>query len=231
MVRPRSTRAHDNVIQAALSLFAERGLDATSMDAIAERSGVSKATIYKHWADKESLALEAMARLHVPDVESFVTRSGDVRADIIAVLGYQPPQHQTDLKMRIMPHLMAYAARNPSFGVAWRARVIEPPRAQLRSLLAQAQRDGLLSPALEIDVAIALLLGPMMYTHMTRLMGASLPANMAERVVDAFWAAYATGVPQALAYVEGVKEGRLGAAPRVVRVSRQSRGTAKRSPE
>jgi AcrR family transcriptional regulator len=191
MVRPRSTRAHDNVIQAALSLFAERGLDATSMDAIAEHSGVSKATIYKHWPDKESLALEAMARLHVPDLESLVVPSGDLRADLIAVLGYQPPLQHSDIKTRIMPHLMAYAARNPAFGLAWRARVIEPPRAQLRSLLAQAQRDGLLSKTLEIDVAIALLLGPMMYTHMTRLMGATLPANMAERVVDAFWTAHA----------------------------------------
>jgi AcrR family transcriptional regulator len=191
MVRPRSTRAHDNVIEAALSLFAERGLDATSMDAIAERSGVSKATIYKHWADKESLALEAMARLHVPDLGSLTVRTGDLRADLISVLGYQPPPQHSDLKTRIMPHLMAHAARNPQFGLAWRARVIEPPRAQLRSLLVQAQQDGLLSPSLEIDVAIALLFGPMMYTHMTRLMGATLPTNMAERVVDAFWAAHA----------------------------------------
>jgi AcrR family transcriptional regulator len=191
MVRPRSTRAHDKVIQAALSLFAERGLDATSMDAIAERSGVSKATIYKHWTDKEALALEAMTRLHVPPLEALVIKSGDLRADLIAVLGYQPPLHYSELKTRILPHLMAYAARNPSFALAWRARVIEPSRSQLRSLLAQAQRDGLISPAIEIDVAIALLLGPMMYNHMTKLMGASLPANMAERVVDAFWAAYA----------------------------------------
>ena len=195
MVRPRSTRAHDKVIQAALSLFAERGLDATSMDAIAERSGVSKATIYKHWTDKESLALEAMAHLHVPEGESLAARSGDVRADLIAVLDYQPPPHHAELKMRIMPHLMAYASRNPQFGLAWRARVIEPPRTQLRLLLAQVQREGLPSKTLEIDVAIALLLGPMMYTYMTRLTGAALPANMAERVVDAFWTAHALRQP------------------------------------
>jgi AcrR family transcriptional regulator len=219
MVRPRSTRAHDKVIQAALSLFAERGLDATSMDAIAERSGVSKATIYKHWSDKESLALEAMARLHAPDLESLAVRSGDLRADLIAVLAYQPPLQYSDLKTRIMPHLMAYAARNPSFGLAWRARVIEPPRAQLRSLLVQAQRDGQLPPTLEIDVAIALLLGPMMYTHMTKLMGATLPANMAERVVDAFWTAHATPAG-AVAPVEArpPRSGRL-------RVKRQGRAT------
>ena len=40
------------MLEASLSLFAKDGIDATSMDAIAEVSGVSKATIYKHWHDK-----------------------------------------------------------------------------------------------------------------------------------------------------------------------------------
>ncbi|HMV48309.1 MAG TPA: helix-turn-helix domain-containing protein, partial [Blastocatellia bacterium] len=62
MARPRSAQAHEQVLEAALRLFAERGIDATSMDAIAEASGVSKATIYKHWADKNTLCLEALAR-------------------------------------------------------------------------------------------------------------------------------------------------------------------------
>ena len=48
MPRTRSADAHRKVLDAALELFAERGIDATSMDAIAEASGVSKATIYKH---------------------------------------------------------------------------------------------------------------------------------------------------------------------------------------
>ena len=38
--------------------MAERGVEGSSMDAIAEASGVSKATIYKHWADKDALLLE-----------------------------------------------------------------------------------------------------------------------------------------------------------------------------
>ncbi len=55
MARPRSAQAHKKVLDAAVLLFSERGIDATSMDAIAETSGVSKATIYKHWQDKDEL--------------------------------------------------------------------------------------------------------------------------------------------------------------------------------
>ena len=64
MARPRSVQAHAKVLNAAVELFSERGIDATSMDAIAETSGVSKATIYKHWPDKDSLVLEVMGYLH-----------------------------------------------------------------------------------------------------------------------------------------------------------------------
>ena len=56
MTRGLSERAHQKVLEAATELFAQRGIDGTSLDAIAAASGVSKATIYKHWMDKEALA-------------------------------------------------------------------------------------------------------------------------------------------------------------------------------
>jgi len=63
LARTRSASAHQRVLNAAVELVAERGVDATSMDAIADCSGVSKATIYKHWPDKEALMLEMMAQM------------------------------------------------------------------------------------------------------------------------------------------------------------------------
>ena len=64
MGRPRSASAHRLVLDAAANLFSDRGIDATSMDGIAAASGVSKATIYKHWPDKEKLALEVLSYVH-----------------------------------------------------------------------------------------------------------------------------------------------------------------------
>src|SRR5262245_976503 len=190
MGRPRSARAHDQVLDAALRLFAERGIDATSMDLIAEASGVSKATIYKHWPDKDALCLEAMARLMGQDQPPPVFDSGDVRADMIAVLSYQPPQQDADLRARIMPHLLAYAARNrASFGDAWRQRVFEPPRTQLTALLERAIAQGQLPSSLDRGLAMALLLGPLLYCHVLKRMHGEAPENIAEQVVDAFWRA------------------------------------------
>src|ERR1700761_4584762 len=59
--RPRSVKAHEAILEAAAGLLLEHGLDAVSMDAVAMRAGVSKATIYRWWPTKESLALDAMS--------------------------------------------------------------------------------------------------------------------------------------------------------------------------
>jgi AcrR family transcriptional regulator len=55
--RGRSTRAH--LIEVATDLFAERGYEHTSIDLVLERAGISKGSLYHHFADKEAL-LEAV---------------------------------------------------------------------------------------------------------------------------------------------------------------------------
>ena len=110
MPRTRSASAHTKVLDAALELVAERGVDATSMDAIAAESGVSKATIYKHWADKDALLLEMMAELHGLHARPSFD-SGNTRADMVAVLSYRPRRTPT-MRERIMPHFVAYSASN-----------------------------------------------------------------------------------------------------------------------
>ncbi len=191
MPRSRSTRAHQKVLDAALELFAAGGIDLTSMDAIAAASGVSKATIYNHWPDKNALCLEALAYLHGLDRPP-VSKTGDIRADMISVLSHQAPAQRSDLRDRLMPHLMAYAARNPAFGKAWRACVMRPSRVQLTQLLKRSIAEGLAPRDLNLDVCVALLMGPMIYRHILALMGRKFPENMAEHVVDAFWRAHSS---------------------------------------
>jgi AcrR family transcriptional regulator len=98
MVRPRSEEAHRKVLEAAARLFAERGLDGTSMDAIAEASTVSKATIYKHWTDKDALCLEVLGYIHGLDEPRPAFESGDFRADLIAQLRYEPAVERKAMK-------------------------------------------------------------------------------------------------------------------------------------
>jgi len=189
MPRSRSTRAHRQVLEAALELFSEEGIDATSMDAIAAESGVSKATIYKHWRDKDGLCLEVLGYLHGLDAPP-IAKTADVRADLIAVLNQPLHAKRSGLQDRIMPHLAAYAARHPAFARAWRDHMMQPSRTQILQLLKRSIAAGSLPPDLDFEVALAMLLGSMMYRHLFSLYRRRLPENLAELVVNAFWRAY-----------------------------------------
>jgi AcrR family transcriptional regulator len=185
-LRPRSARAHNDVLEAASRLFAERGIDATSMDAIAAASGVSKATIYKHWPDKDALCLEVLSRIHGHDAAPSSRRTGDLRTDLLAVLVHEPPPQFAEVRSRMTPHLVSYGIRNPAFGKAWRLRVLEPPRTELTRLLRQARARGTLSKAVAIEVAIAMLLGPLFYRHIMGMVDRPISSRLPQDVVDAF---------------------------------------------
>ena len=74
--RPKDMDKRTAVLEAAMALFPSRGYDGVSMDAIAQAAGVSKLTVYSHFADKEALFAAAVTeccaqllphRLFVPD--------------------------------------------------------------------------------------------------------------------------------------------------------------------
>lgn len=188
MARTQSASAHQKVLNAALELVAERGVDATSMDAIAGKSGVSKATIYKHWASKDALLLDIMAEVHELHTRP-IFNSGNTRADMIAVLSYRP-RKKARIRERIMLPFVAYSARNVSFGTAWRNMVMEPPRRELTHLIKLGIRKGELARHLDLDLSLALLLGPIIYWHVFLRRAAEDPQGLAEGVVDAFWRAF-----------------------------------------
>ncbi len=190
MARTRSRDAHDKVLRAALDLFIERGIEGTSMDAIAQASGVSKATIYNHWADKEALLMEVMVLLHGLDRDGAEVDTGDIEKDLAIVLTRQPPGEFEELRNRLVPALIAYSAVHEEFGRAWRQRVMDPPRENLRRILRRGVQGGLLRGDLDIDLSIALLLGPLLYAHIFQREKAPVPPQFGAGVAEAFWRAH-----------------------------------------
>ena len=192
MARTRSSEAHEKVLEATLAIFGERGIDAASMDAIARKSGVSKATIYKHWHDKDALALEALSLLFGLDEEPPKFESGELRQDLVDALTYQPARESQQMQNRIMPHVMAYAARNHEFGEQWRSRVIGRPQTRLKNLIKRGIEERQLVGKINLETGLALLLGPMLYWHIFvgRKSVTPMPRDLATDVVTAFWKMY-----------------------------------------
>jgi AcrR family transcriptional regulator len=190
MARTRSLEAHDKVIHAALALFSERGIDAASMDAIARSSGVSKATIYNHWADKEALLMEVMLHVNGVNREPADVDTGDLCRDLATVLSRRPPGEHEAARTRIMPMFMAYAAVHREFGDAWRHRVMEPGRLALKHILNRGVERGLFPADLDLELSIALLMGPMLYRHILGKGMASKLEDIGPRVAETFCRAY-----------------------------------------
>ena len=189
MARPPSAQAHEAVLTAALKLMSDRGIEGTSVDEIAHISGVSKATIYKHWSDKDALCMEVMIYLQRLDEGPPKTDSGDWKADTVAFLMYEAPPRTEAIKRRLMPHLIAYSARNEEFGRAWRARAMEHLRGGLKELIRRGIDRQIFSPLLDEELAVALLLGPMVFRHIFR--GSVDKEWLARGAVDLFWRANA----------------------------------------
>src|ERR1700722_9113376 len=81
--RPRSERAEQAILDAALEAIAERGVDGVGCEDIAARAGVGKATLYRRWPGKEDLLIAAFASLKSPLPEP---RGESVREDLVAML-------------------------------------------------------------------------------------------------------------------------------------------------
>ena len=81
--RPRSAQAHKAIIDATLELLAEEGFQGLSIEAVAARAGVGKTTIYRRWASKDELVIDAIRQVQI-DIP--VVDTGNFRNDLAAIL-------------------------------------------------------------------------------------------------------------------------------------------------
>ena len=157
--RPRDERARLAILDAAAELMLESGVDKVSMDAIAERAGASKATIYRWWPTKESLALDAVYR-QWSAAEPEKAPTGALRADLIALLGDWSRRAASRPYARMLTALLDAAQSDPEFADRYHAHFVEPRRARGREILAAAIEDGQLPADTDIELALDLLYGP-----------------------------------------------------------------------
>ena len=90
-----------------------------------------------------------------------------------------------------MPSLIAYASVHQEFGKAWRSRVMEPARLCLKRILQRGIDRGMFSKSLDLELALALLLGPVMYMRIFQMKGLPGAYEIGPSAAEAFWRAFA----------------------------------------
>jgi AcrR family transcriptional regulator len=178
--RPRSERAQRSILEAATQLLEEKGLVALTMEEVAERAKVSKATIYRWWPSKGVLAFDAflarfLAQQPIPD-------TGTLRGDLLAALRSWIRAVKGTVTGRTLVGLIAEVQRDPELSDLWRERVIRPVRDQHKVMLQRAIERGEIGQDTDSDVVLDMLYGSayhrLLQSHLT------LSDRFAQRVVD-----------------------------------------------
>ena len=73
---PRARNSDIDIFEATLDVIAEHGVSRATVDMVAARAGMSKATIYRHWGSRAQLIHAALSSLEGPYVETPATRCG-----------------------------------------------------------------------------------------------------------------------------------------------------------
>jgi AcrR family transcriptional regulator len=180
--RPRSEEARLAILDTTAELLLERGLAGASMDTVAERAGVSKATIYRWWPSKEILALEAVYRAW-SDVDASEPDTGSLRSDLRAMLLPWARQVRQRPYGRVIAAFVTEAQTNPAFEEQYRTRFVEPRRQQGRAAFARAAGRGEIPTAVNVDVALDMLYGPLYHRLLHR--HAPLTDRFVADVIDA----------------------------------------------
>jgi AcrR family transcriptional regulator len=176
--RPRDPHLDQAILAATVELLCEQGFARTSVEAVAERAGVGKATIYRRWANREELLLAAGGAMGPCPADP---DSGDLRHDLVTLLGGLVSVMGTTPVGELLPATVDEAARNPELRVRLDA-FIDARRAPVRSALTRAAARGELKADVDVDLVLDLLSGPVF----TRVLvtGRPLGPGLATGIVD-----------------------------------------------
>ncbi|MET0627959.1 MAG: TetR/AcrR family transcriptional regulator [Acidimicrobiia bacterium] len=178
--RPRSIEADAAILQATIELFADSGYEGLTVEGVAARAGVSKATVYRRYPGKVELVVAA-CRAYA-DVTRAAPDSGSLRGDVRALVENLVAMLTTTPVGRVMPMLVADRARVPELDAEQRAVVREKRDRYLAVVEHAATRDEL-RPGVDPELVVDACVGPVFYRFLVSR--APLDGAFVDGLVDA----------------------------------------------
>lgn len=177
--RPRSEDCCLAIRNAALALVVERGFADVTIESIAARAGVGKATVYRRWPSKADLIVNAFfetvaARVHIQD-------SGDLRADFRKQMRLVV-REMAGPNGRVLATLLACMQMDARLAESFRTRWLAVRRAEGRLALVRGMERGEVPPDTDPDFVLDALYSPL---HFRLLAGhGPLSTEFSDRLVD-----------------------------------------------
>jgi AcrR family transcriptional regulator len=159
MARPRSEEARRKALAAATDLILERGVSQLTIEEVANRSGVAKTTIYRHWPERGALVLDTVracfGEVPTPD-------TGSLRGDLDAYFNGMVMADLTGPIGLLMPSLLEAAAHDSEIELLV-DRVSQERQRPILDIVERAQARGELPPDLDPRVVIGTIVGPVVF--------------------------------------------------------------------
>lgn len=167
----RSDARPDEILDAALDLFVEKGFDAARMEDVAKKAGLSKAGVYLYFNSKVALLKALIVREVAPVAQ---------RAEAMAAAGAAEPEQAlrmiagfvvsrlSDARVFSVPRLViSISNRFPEITKFYRVEVVDRARAAVVAIVRAGITRGDFRE-IDPDIAVRLLIGPFMFEALWR---------------------------------------------------------------
>lgn len=180
--RKRDHTRDPEILDAALDVLAETGYDGMTIDMVAARAKAGKATLYRRWASKPELVLDAVACMKSKDLDlASPPDTGTLRGDLVAMVK-SPTIQESERKLKVMAGIVSMIARDPELAAAAREALVEPRAAANRIIFGRAIERGEISA--DRDLETLCLIGPAMVAYRVLMLGQPVTREFMIATID-----------------------------------------------
>lgn len=180
--RKRDATRDTAILDGALEVLAEVGYEGMTIDMVAARAKAGKATLYRRWASKDELVIDAVACLKNADIDmDALPDTGTLRGDLIAMIRPHSLQ-DAKRKLQIMGGIVSMLSTHPELAEAAQAAMIEPRVKVNRFFLQRAIDRGEIRP--DCDIETLSIVSAAMAAHRTLILRKPVDRAFLISVID-----------------------------------------------
>lgn len=167
--RPRDPEVDDAIQAATMAVLAEAGYEQLSIEAVAQRAGVSRPTIYRRYENKTDLVIDAISRVAARDSSRFEGISprppstGSLAGDLEELYLALASSFDAFVEQGIMPGFLADLIAHPNLAQRFFSEYLDVAQMTVRSVFAAAAERGEIAEGLLPEVVISSLIGAYIY--------------------------------------------------------------------
>jgi AcrR family transcriptional regulator len=182
--RPREARYDAIILREVVRELSERGFRSFSVQRVANRAGVARATVRLRWPDRDQLMFDGVAT-----TSHAVTRpsSGTLREDLHHIAHEWAELFRSETLMRLFGHLQGYADDDAAFFARYQSELVGPANQIVIDTIERGATRGEVRPGVNPRAAARCLVGAL-YLQSTMTRGAISPrfeSDVAELVAAA----------------------------------------------